>query len=47
MFPLQGHEDSEALVGLQHDMMVRTYPRWREALYGGVFRWFKSPAHVR
>lgn len=39
--------NSEALVCILQYMVVRTFPRLREALYGGVSWRFKGSAHVR
>lgn len=33
--PYKGHGCSEVLVGILHCMVVRTYQRRREALFGG------------
>lgn len=38
MFPLQGKEDSEALVGVEHDLVLRACSERREALYGGILK---------
>lgn len=47
VFLLQEQADLEALVGISCCMVVMACPRRGEALYDGVLRWFRGPAHVR
>lgn len=47
MFSLQEQGDFEALVDLQHDMVVKAFLLWQEAMYGGLLRYFRRHAHMR